>query len=141
MTRTICLFCSFLFLLALSTGCTQSEMEDVSPDDNSPVLTDNGQWRVSYFWDKDKDETHKFKGYTFTFLTTGVLEARLSQTTVKGSWQVNSSSTKLILAISGNPPLDELSDDWLILEKSDGIIKLRDDNDEHREEIHFSRVP
>lgn len=140
MIRTICSL-SILALISLSTACSQSEMEDVSPNGDDSGLTNTGQWRVSYFWDKDKDETHKFNGYTFAFLDNGVLEARANGAVTRGSWQINSGSNKLILAIGSSRPLDELTDDWLILEKTEGIIKLRDDNEEHREEIHFARVP
>ena len=38
---------------------------------------------------------------------------------------------------SQEDPLDELTDDWLITDWGESLIKLRDDNDEHLEELFF----
>jgi hypothetical protein len=51
---------------------------------------------------------------------------------------VNNSSNKLIIVIPSPKPLEELNDHWLILEMTGSSIKLKDDNDEHLEELHFA---
>jgi len=127
----------FIFSLFTITSCENSLAEDVSINDVAEVLSSSGEWQVTYFWDKDKEETHEFSGYTFQFKAGGVFEALKDDKLTSGSWSVNSSSQKLIINIGQVKPLEELTDDWIILEKSDQLIKLKDDNDEHVEEIHF----
>ena len=102
----------------------------------------NGTWKVTYFWDKDKIETSDFNGYTFEFLSDGTFKANIpgggSQT---GTWgeRPDDGVVKLDIVIPGAKPLDDLNEDWVILEKTDTSLKLRDDNNTHLEEIHFSR--
>ncbi len=43
------------------------------------------------------------------------------------------------MTISGTDALDDMTDDWLIVEKTDSFIKLKDDNLTKKEEIHLQR--
>lgn len=127
------IFLSTLFLLGLA-ACNHD-------DDN--LTTDNppqGTWAVTYFWDKDHEETDDFTGYTFEFQTGGVFKATKGSQSWTGTWSESSNSNKLNISITGTDVLDELTDDWLILEKTDSSIQLKDDNDEHLEELHFSKL-
>lgn len=112
------------------------------PDDSVSVAVDevvtSGNWKVVYYFD-DKDETYKFNGYSFVFSTDGKLTATFSGQTKTGVWSVNSSSNKFIMTISGTDALDDMTDDWLIVEKTDTFIKLKDDNLTKKEEIHLQR--
>ncbi|MBK7874118.1 MAG: hypothetical protein IPJ74_27455 [Saprospiraceae bacterium] len=95
----------------------------------------------SVLLDKDKDETSDFSGYVFTFEQGGVFKSTKNGVTTTGTWQVNSSSNKLIInSGSAVKPLDDLSDDWIIVEKNDKLIKLKDDNDEHDEFLNFAVI-
>ncbi|MEK7254707.1 MAG: hypothetical protein AAB316_08185 [Bacteroidota bacterium] len=124
--------------LALAFAACQHSDDDQVSNPNTAIPT-GSQWKVTYFFDKDEDETSDFSGYTFEFKSGGVFVANVpGGGTVEGTWQQTSS--KLILVIPGTKPLEELNDDWLILEKNDDTIKLRDDNDEHLEELHFERI-
>ncbi len=125
--------------LVISWGCEPND--DFNPDDLSQVLIQGDGWHITYFWDEDKDETYKFNGWVFQFQDNGVFRAVSLSETRQGTWTVNPSSQKLIIDITGFQPLDELNDDWLILEQSDTLIKLRDDNDTHLEELHFQKLP
>lgn len=131
-----------MFILIGFSACTNSSSDDVQPDTPSTTLTTTGQWRVSYYFDKDKDETSDFNGYTFSFLDNGVLEASRNGSTTVGTWKVISDDghQKLVIVIGSAKPLIDLSDDWIITERNDSRIKLRDDNDEHLEELHFSAI-
>ncbi|MBX2929392.1 MAG: hypothetical protein KF852_16270 [Saprospiraceae bacterium] len=130
------IFLSALVVL-LAGACTNNP--DNTPSNDVPTIVTNGDWVVSYFWDKTKDETHKFSGYTFTFDDNGVFRAVKQAIVTTGTWSVNSSQTKLILFLSLADPLEEINDDWIILERSADLIKLKDDNDTHLEELHFRR--
>lgn len=96
---------------------------------------------VNYFWDKDKDETNDFSGYTFEFNDNNVLVAYLPDGSTKtGSWTSSSSNNTLHFVISGTYALDEMSDHWVIIEQTNTVIKLKDDNTTHLEELHFVKL-
>lgn len=120
------------------TGCSKSNDDNSSP--SNPQLSGT-KWIVTYFWDKDKEETSDFNGYSFEFKDNGVLIAYLPDGTTKtGQWTVSSSSNKLIFNISGTYALDEINDEWIILEKTDTVMKLKDDNTTHLEELYFKKI-
>lgn len=128
------LFSCFLAVLGLS-ACHKSN------DDNGTQVQNNlpgGKWTVHYYWDKDKDESSNFSGYSFDFQSNGKLVATLpGGSAVSGTW--TTSSTKLTITITGSDELDDLTDDWLIIEQTDTLIKLKDDNNTHLEELHFKK--
>ncbi|MCB9299335.1 MAG: hypothetical protein H6566_01730 [Lewinellaceae bacterium] len=132
-----------MIILGSFSACTNSSSsDDVQPNNPNTALVNNGQWRVSYYFDKDKDETSDFNGYTFTFLDGGVLEASQNGNVTAGTWRVadDDSRRKLIIVIGQAKPLSDLSDDWIIVDWNDSKIKLQDDNTEHLEELHFSAI-
>ncbi len=121
-------------------SCTNIPDDSVDINNLTDVLETSGAWEVTYYWDKDQDETSDFAGYTFNFKENGVFEASRNESLQTGTWSVNNSSQKLIINIGSAKPLTDLIDDWIILEKTDNLIKLKDDNDEHLEELHFERI-
>ncbi len=133
---------SGVLLVLLAGACRNSNDDNNSPAGNLPaVLTDGtGQWQVSYYWDKDKDETSDFAGYVFTFQDNNVLKVVKNGVTTTGTWQHDASSNKLIINLGGIKPLSNATDDWLLIERTDNLIKLRDDNTDHVEELHFRRL-
>ena len=124
-------------------SCTNPP-EGLNPN-NSPSeeIIQNTQWKVSWFWDKDKDETSDFNGYSFLFDADGTLTAEKNgQMVKKGTWSVRTSSNstnKLVISIGNVKPLKELTDDWIILKMTDTKIELKDDNDQHLEELHLEK--
>ncbi len=127
---------ALLTLMALN-ACTNSNDDNLPNSNVTNQLTTSGDWKVSYYWDKDKDETNDFSGYSFLFKDNGVLEALKNGVVSTGTWQVNSSSNKLIIFMGATNPLENLNDDWIIVEKTNSVIKLKDDNTTHLEELHF----
>jgi hypothetical protein len=121
----------FIALLALSMLSLNSCKKD---DDNSSSTTSvevnnivsSGNWRVTYYWDTDKDETSDFSGYTFTFGVSGVLTALKNGTTITGTWgtRIDSGKTKLDIAFATPESFREITEDWEVLEKSATQIKL-----------------
>lgn len=132
---------TFLFAITLIfSSCTNNSDDNLPGGSTDDILAQSENWKVSYYWDKDKDETSDFAGYTFSFKSGGVFQATFAGSTTTGTWQVNDSSNKLIINIAGTKPLDDLNDDWLILEKSNSSIKLKDDNNTQLEELHFQAL-
>ena len=86
----------------------------------------NGTWYISYYFD-DVDETSNYSGYNFTFNMNGTSIAIKNSTSINGTWSnyIDSGQEKLELAFDGLT-LDELEDDWKVIEFSSNIIKLKD---------------
>jgi hypothetical protein len=95
-----------------------------------------GQWRVTYFYDTDHDETSVFNGYTFQFAETGTLTATNSMSTHTGTWSVTDSNSSddddslddldFNIVFTSPAEFEEISDDWDIISQSDTKIELRD---------------
>ena len=123
---------SALFVLLSISSCTKDSTTD--PTNTTPPT---GQWRIHYYWD-EKDETSDFSGYTFDFLSGGVLKATKGAVSVNGTW--SETSSKFIINFGADPVLSELNDDWLKIEKTATFIKLKDDNPAQDDELHFIKI-
>jgi len=125
---------------ATITITNNDQLEDIIEDsiddcDDSPsgggsstlssIIVD-GTWYVSYFFD-DTDETSDYIGYNFTFNGSGVATAIKNTTTINGSWSnyMDSGEEKLEFSFDGIT-LDELEDDWEVVEYSTTQIRLKD---------------
>lgn len=93
--------------------------------DLTAILT-SGTWYVSYFFD-DTDETSNYAGYTFTFNTNGTSLAVRNSVSLNGAWSnyIDSGDEKLNLSFDGLT-LDELEDDWEVVEFTSTQIRLKD---------------
>lgn len=119
------------------------DCEDIVADPPSPleleaVLTTDS-WFVSFFFD-DEDETYEFTGFEFVFHTDGTATASNGVINEPGTWSISSSSSgtlKLILDFGDEDPLDELDEDWKVIDFSNELIRLKDDD----ELLSFSRTP
>lgn len=133
------LFLAIMFVLALGSCKNLSDDNSAGPD---PQLG-GSKWVVTYFWDKDKEESSNFGGYSFEFKDNGAFIAYTpGGSTVSGTWNTHfdDSKDKLLIVLAGAKPLDDLNQDWVILEKTDTVMKLKDDNTSHLEEIHLKKI-
>ncbi|MFN3753612.1 hypothetical protein [Flavobacterium sp.] len=89
------------------------------------VLT-SGTWYISYFMEDDDNQTSYFNGYDFTFNNNSTVAAVKNGVTTNGTWStyVNSGVNKLDLSFAGNA-LDEIEEDWRIIEFSATQIRLK----------------
>ena len=96
-----------------------------SNPDFSEVLT-SGTWYISYFQEDDDIETDDFAGYNFTFASNGTSIAVKNAISTNGTWNVfvDSGQNKLELTFNDDN-LDELEEDWRIIEFSTTVIKLK----------------
>lgn len=128
-----------LFMLT-AVGCTD---DDATTTNGTVQSLSDGNWVISYYFDKDKEETNDFFNYTFLFHNDGTFESLTNNISTTGTWQITSedgSQRLVITSGSASKPLSDLDDDWIIMDKSDNKIKLRDDNDEHLEELFFEKI-
>lgn len=121
-----------------TTACTNDTVNPTQTD-----LPNDAAWKVTLYWDQDKDETSDFAAYLFYFRDTGMLEAVSGNTSTTGTWKITNDDGMERLMISGfaTKPLSNLSDDWVIVNFNTDQIDLRDDNSSHLEDLRFELVP
>ncbi len=140
---TIYAACILVFSM-VAHSCTNSDGDVLLTNASiTEILIQDSGWVVSWHWDKDKDETNDFSGYVFFFRSTGRFDAVHSGSTTSGTWQIGNSSDgsqRLELTFGSTAkPLKNVDDDWIILKMTDNKIELKDDNDEHLEELFFEK--
>lgn len=133
-----------MLMVVTLASCSKSNDDNVVPNPDPGQVT--GDWYVSYYRDSGKDETSDFSGYSFTFGSNGAFTATTSVQTFTGNWYLGDrsgddspSSNKLVITVSGNKQMEDVTDDWLIIKITDNEIWLQDDNPESLEELHFTR--
>jgi len=137
-------FYKIIFLLT-AFSCVNKN-NDIAPTGSSQKIYE-GTWKVSYFEERGKIETSKFKDYLLNFKNDGTLALSNSSIVNNGTWAINSnsddnsnSSNKLVILISGNDIADQLQDDWIIIEQTSSFIHLQDDNQNHNEILQLSKM-
>ncbi|MBX2828258.1 MAG: hypothetical protein KTR22_08850 [Flavobacteriaceae bacterium] len=115
------------------------------PDDGALVeaLT-TGDWYVTYFFD-DEDETADFADNVFDFNLDGTATADDGTQVTDGIWDTSvgdETDLELNLNFGTSIPLDELADDWDVLEATMDIIRLKDISGDGSEDfLTFEREP
>lgn len=141
-------------MIVASTACSKTD-DSAAPSDLSvtvkqDIITDT--WVISSYTDNGKNETSNYSGYTFTFSDNGALAASAAGITYNGTWSIGSGHSgsddsghqsgddnKLIITISGNYQMEELTDDFQIVSMSQNEITLKDDNPTKIKELKFSK--
>lgn len=100
--------------------------DDVNSSDFSATIS-NGNWVISYYFEEDDDETGDFAGYLFTFNSDGTAKAVKGASTTNGDWYANGNdgSLEVIMNFGENDPLDELDEDWQVIQYDNLTIKLK----------------
>ena len=121
-----------IFTLISCLAFSACKKDDNSSTDISTLTVTNtvtsGNWRITYYWDTNHDETINYAGYVFTFGNSAVLTAVKGATTITGTWSaiLDDSKTKLVLNFNTPASFVEISDDWHVTERTDTRIKLQD---------------
>ena len=119
------------YLLVFSVLFFSCKKDDSNPSISTCNVTSTvstGNWRITYYWDTDHDETNNFIGYSFVFNTNGTVTATKAANTITGTWTTRNDDNKIKLVLSFSSPADfiEISDDWHTIERTDSKIKLQD---------------
>ncbi len=124
----------------VADDCDEDDDNDFNDDDIDDseliaVLLD-GPWAVTYFFD-DVDETAQFSGYIFGFFKDSLAIAIKDGIISGGAWKTygDDGSLELELDFGTESPLDELEDDWDIIEFGEDIIRLKDTSGDGSEEF------
>ena len=138
-----------MMMFALFISCSSDDSDsnnNNSPDngtsaDQVSANMESGNWRITYFFDTDQDETSDFAGWVFSFNSDGTLVASKNGETVEGTWSVEDDSSNSSSDDDGNstddddfniffPPassdFEDLNDDWDIIRFSANKIELTD---------------
>lgn len=132
---------SIFIIMIVSTACDDNDGDSSKRTATETVediqnKTENGQWRITYFFDTDEEETDNFTGYIFEFNSGDILTATNGSNNYSGSWSVTDDGSHddnskefedIDFNIAFNNPNDfeELSEDWEIISLSDTKIELR----------------
>lgn len=128
---------TLMHLLVIALLISSCKSEETVPDSAELIRETavQGSWRITYFFDTDKDETDNFAGYSFTFGDNGVLTATKGSATNTGSWSVtdgsgsdddSSDDRHFNITFASPADFEDLSDDWDIVSISASKIQLRD---------------
>jgi hypothetical protein len=149
-----------LTIVAILAVSCKKEAQTVSSSsttsDTQKVVVASSTWKVSSFIEKGIDQTSDFSTYLFQFNSDGSAVANSTGIGILyyGSWSLvqgshsgyddsgNHSSgdnNKLIISLSGNHHMDEISEDWKIVKLSDTEMWLMDDNTTSPKEVHLSK--
>ncbi|WP_265200863.1 hypothetical protein [Aureitalea sp. L0-47] len=132
-----------LFVSLMLVGCSDDDSNDTNTNNNSNLVAEanqvaqSGSWRISYFWDSNKDETSNFTGYVFNFNSDGTLVATRNNDTVNGTWSVTDSSSSsssssndvdfnIFFNVPQSSDFEDLNDDWDIVSVTNTMIELTD---------------
>jgi hypothetical protein len=103
---------------------------------NVTQTAQQGNWRVTYYFDTDSEETSRFANYTFSFASGNVLTATNGTNSYTGTWLVTNSDNSnddhphgdidFNIAFSNPASFAELTDDWDIVSYTASKIELID---------------
>lgn len=120
MKRIISLPLIALLIMTIAVSCDKD-------DNNNTIGTtmQQGKWKITLFSESGVNQTSNFTNYEFTFSSGGTVTATKAGLDVNGTWSSNNddSREKLIMTFGVNP-LDELSEDWHVLEESSTKVRL-----------------
>ena len=127
----VLLACLFVLACDDDNPASNSEVAEVK---NTAI---GGQWKVTYFFDTDTEETDNFNNYVFEFGSNDTITATKGSTTSSGSWSVtddnsgddnnhgNYDDIDFNIAFASPPDFVELSEDWEIISLTNTKIELR----------------
>ena len=109
--------------------CDEDDDNDYNDDDidDSALMAAlvNGTWKIKSYVDVS-DLTTKFTNYIFTFNVDGSAVANDATASVNGNWKTyGDNGLELDLDFADDTLLDELNEDWEIVEFTPDIIKLK----------------
>lgn len=113
--------------------CDEDDDNDYNDDDvdDAELVTVliEGNWVITYTLEDDTDVTAKYNGYLFTFFANGSVTAEKNGVSLQGSWKTGDDDgiLELELDFPEGSPLNELEEEWEVLEFDGSIIRLKDD--------------
>lgn len=122
-----------LFMIAACDDDNNSANSKVTQVETTAT---GNQWKITYFFDTDTDETDNFSDYVFEFGSDDILKATKGSNTISGSWSVTNDDSgddhshgdfeDIDFNISFTTPsnFEELSEDWEIISLTSTKMEL-----------------
>ena len=112
-----------LALVIWFSGCSE---DNSSGTDQLVEVLIQGTWKVTYYMDSDTLKTDHYNGYSFSFTSSSVLLAEKGTETTVGYWAPveDGEDTKLVISFSSPAELLKISDDWVVLESAETVVRL-----------------
>lgn len=154
----------YVFLLVLLFSCSITEESSMIQDDltaeeiltttnptnsdpespqsaNGQIPNDGEAWRIHLLVEDGFDLSKNFKNIQLFFDESGSIEARLGDQSIAGRWRVESDSPRdeLYLDFPDGSILEELDDDWYIIDRSETEIVLEYKDEEYESELVLVR--
>lgn len=126
----------FIFTLVsvFFAGCAKDEVDKPLTDQ----LKDN-TWYVSYYLDSGEDETTNFSGYSISFGDNMLITATKGGASYTGTWFLSDNSSNVNIVMMNTSDYSEnLSNDWIVTERTNDVLKLKD-NSEFGETLYLMR--
>jgi hypothetical protein len=103
-----------------------------------------GEWVLAAFTDDGNDDSSNFSGFTFTFNADGSLKAEKAENNevISATWfiEVDFNALELHIEFPEVDPVDELSEDWLVVSSTETRIVLEHANsDGTKDQLIFER--
>jgi hypothetical protein len=117
-------FFAFVSILLLAS-CKKDDSTNVLQTQVTTTIQ-AGTWKITFFNENGIDKTSNYSGFVYAFNAGGTATATRNSTTTNGSWAsgTDDSKVKLILDFGVTSPLNELNEDWIVLERTDTKIRL-----------------
>lgn len=139
---------SFLLIICLLAGCDltdSNQATEVSTDlnvlptsDPSPTTsTQRVNWEVALLVEDGLDLTRNFEGISISFSTGGLLEAEKNGQKITGSWKLERDfpSDELYLDFPQGTVLEELDEDWYVVERTETKLVMEDEYDGKKDHL------
>lgn len=126
-----------IVLLATLSSCKKDSPRKVEN------MLEEGTWKITLFSEDGEDYTVGYEGDTFTFNANGTVDVTHASTSFSGTWATSKDDdhTELVLTFTNPAELQELSDDWDLIEKTDTSIKLHDESsDGSHDYLTFEKI-
>ncbi len=135
-------FACLAILSTVASSCDGGDDENTVTPPGSIILQE-GKWSITYYFDKTKEETYHFDGYTFEFGTNGSLTAVKGTDSVLGKWLMTTSNSpdEITIDFGASNPFDELNEDWKVEEKTSLNVRLSHESGSGGiEKVTFTRI-
>ena len=100
----------------------------------------SGSWKISYFLNNNNNQTLNYTGYNFVFNTNKSCVAVKNTVTTNGKWlnSISGGKSKFKLKFDGSN-LDELGKKWKVIQFSNTLIKLKNDDKKEDKFLNFTK--
>lgn len=149
--KRIIFFLALLVFASCSMMDSSGPVQETSPlvQESNPLAQSNpnqsvaptNAWRIGLMIEEGFDLTQNFEGLEFRFSEGGALEASKNGISISGRWRLRQDSPQdeLYIYFPNGTVLEELDEDWYVVENSENRMVLEDRDDEYIDRLVLVR--